>query len=134
MIVRTVPSASRLTPELELYDLPAVPYSMEVTCSPRGDRTIITVTGRLDAATAPGLDDTLNGIIGQGNTALVFDFSGLAYISSAGLRVLLSARKKVQPLNGTVVLCGLQPFVREVFEMTGFTRIFPVVSNPEEMP
>jgi anti-anti-sigma factor len=61
-------------------------------------------------------------------------FQASPYISSAGLRVLLSARKKVQPLNGTVVLCGLQPFVREVFEMTGFTRIFPVVSNPEEMP
>jgi len=114
---------------MELYDLTAVPYTMEVTCTPRGDRTIITVTGRLDAATAPGLDDTLNGIIAQGTTALVFDFSGLSYISSAGLRVLLSARKKVQPRNGTVMLCGLQPFVREVFEMTGFTRIFPVVSD-----
>lgn len=105
---------------------------MDVTWAPGAERTIVTVTGRLDAATAPLLDTTLCGIIDQGNTALLFDFSGLSYISSAGLRVLLSTRKKVQAHNGTVVLCGLQPFVREVFEMTGFTRIFPVVTCPGE--
>jgi anti-sigma B factor antagonist len=105
---------------------------MDLSGSVTGNRAVITVTGRVDAATCPGLEDAVHRYISQGCTGLVFDFSGLDYISSAGLRVLLSARKQLVPLNGTVVLVGLRPFVREVFDMTGFSKIFPIYQTLEE--
>jgi anti-anti-sigma factor len=105
---------------------------MELNGSTNGDRAVITVTGRVDAATCPGFEEAVYRFLSQGCTGLVFDFSGLDYISSAGLRVLLSARKQLIPLNGTIVLVGLRPFVREVFDMTGFSKIFPIYQTLEE--
>lgn len=97
-----------------------------------GSRFVVTVTGRIDALTAPRLEESVRGCVERGVTLLVFDFTGLEYISSAGLRVLLSARKQLLPQGGTVVLIGLRPLVREVFDMTGFSKLFPVYATIEE--
>jgi anti-anti-sigma factor len=105
---------------------------MELKDEIRGNRAIITVTGRIDAVASPVLEEAVHRSITRGGSDLVFDFSGLDYISSAGLRVLLSARKQLLPANGTVVLVGLRPFVREVFDMTGFSKIFPIYGTLEE--
>ena len=86
--------------------------------------TIIEIVGRLDTITAPALDKTINEDIGDTKN-LVLDVKGMEYISSAGLRVLLSAQKKMQAI-GSMKLTGVCEDVMEVFEMTGFADILSI--------
>lgn len=90
---------------------------------------IVTVAGRIDAATSKDLESALNSLIEKNNNTIVIDLAGVEYISSVGLRVMLAALKKVRPKQGDVKLAALQPFVREVFEITGFTKLFAIYSN-----
>ena len=88
------------------------------------EETIIKIVGRLDTTTAPDLGKTINEDIADTEN-LVLDFKKLEYISSAGLRVLLSAQKKMQKL-GAMKLTNVCEDVMEVFEMTGFSDIFTI--------
>ena len=86
--------------------------------------TIIEVAGRLDTIAAPVLDKTINEDIGDTKN-LVLDIKGVEYISSAGLRVLLGAQKKMQKI-GTMKVVNVCEAVMEVFEMTGFADILVI--------
>ena len=86
--------------------------------------TIIEIVGRLDTITAPALDKTINEDIGDTKN-LVLDVKGMEYISSAGLRVLLAAQKKMQKI-GSMKVNGVCEEVMEVFEMTGFADILVI--------
>ena len=88
------------------------------------DETIIEIVGRLDTTTAPVLDKTINEDIGN-TKKLVLDVKGMEYISSAGLRVLLSAQKKMQKI-GSMKVRNVCEEVMEVFEMTGFADILVI--------
>ena len=85
---------------------------------------IIKIAGRLDTTTAPALDKTINEDI-KDAVNIVLDLKGLEYISSAGLRVLLSAQKKMQKI-GSMKLKNVCEEVMEVFEMTGFSDILTI--------
>jgi anti-sigma B factor antagonist len=93
---------------------------------------IVSVSGRIDGTTSKDLETILNELIDQNKSDIVLDLEGVVYISSVGLRVLLATQKKVRPRKGEVKLVSLQPFVREVFEMTGFTRLFSIYPNQGE--
>ena len=86
--------------------------------------TIIEVAGRLDTITAPALDKTINEGI-EGTKDLVLDLGGLEYISSAGLRVLLAAQKKMQRI-GSMKVKNVCDSIMEVFEITGFADILEI--------
>ena len=86
--------------------------------------TIIEIVGRLDTVTAPALDKTINEDIGETKN-LVLDVKGMEYISSAGLRVLLAAQKKMQKI-GSMKVTGVCEEVMEVFEITGFADILTI--------
>ena len=86
--------------------------------------TTIEVAGRLDTITAPVLEKTVNENV-DGTQTLILDFKGLEYISSAGLRVLLGAQKKMQKV-GSMKLTGVCEEVMEVLEMTGFADILTI--------
>jgi anti-sigma B factor antagonist len=86
--------------------------------------TVLRVVGRLDTVTAPALDKTIQEAIGETGT-LILDMQSLEYISSAGLRVLLGAQKKMQKI-GTMKLVNVCEAVMEVFEMTGFADILVI--------
>ena len=88
------------------------------------EETTIELVGRLDTTTAPDLGKTINEDIADTEN-LVLDFKKLEYISSAGLRVLLSAQKKMQKL-GAMKLTNVCEDVMEVFEMTGFSEILTI--------
>ena len=88
------------------------------------EETTIVIAGRLDTTTAPDLDKTINEDIVETDN-LILDFKKLEYISSAGLRVLLSAQKKMQKL-GTMKLINVCEDVMEVFELTGFSDILTI--------
>ena len=88
------------------------------------EETRIEITGRLDTITAPDLEKTIETDVSD-KTNLVFDVKGLEYISSAGLRVLLAAQKKMSK-HGTMKIKNVCPEVMEIFEVTGFTDILTI--------
>ena len=88
------------------------------------EATVIEVAGRLDTITAPMLDKTINEDI-SGVKNLILDMKEVAYVSSAGLRVLLSAQKKMQKV-GSMKVRNVCAEVMEVFEMTGFADILVI--------
>ena len=88
------------------------------------EETIIKLVGRLDTTTAPALDKTINEDIADTKN-LVLDVKELEYISSAGLRVLLGAQKKMQKI-GSMKVTNVCEEVMEVFEMTGFADILTI--------
>ena len=97
---------------------------MTIEIKKNANETIIEITGRLDTITAPALDKTIREDIGDTRN-LVLDMKGMEYISSAGLRVLLSAQKKLQKI-GSMKITGVCEEVMEVFEMTGFADILAI--------
>ena len=97
---------------------------MTIEIKKNAAETIIEIVGRLDTITAPALDKTINEDIGDAQN-LVLDVKGLEYISSAGLRVLLSAQKKMQKV-GSMKVINVCEAAMEVFEMTGFADILVI--------
>ena len=97
---------------------------MTIEIKKNTEETIIEIVGRLDTITAPALDKTINEDIGDTKN-LVLDVKGMEYISSAGLRVILAAQKKMQKI-GSMKVTGVCEEVMEVFEMTGFADILVI--------
>ena len=94
--------------------------------------TTFTVTGPLNATTAPTAGATLAGTIDAGDSHLVLNLAGVDYISSAGLRVLLTTTQRLSRQSGKLVLCELQPGVREVLEISGLLTVFAVAATEAE--
>ena len=97
---------------------------MTIEIKRNAEETIIELVGRLDTTTAPALDKTINEDIAD-TKHLVLNLKGLEYISSAGLRVLLGAQKKMQKI-GSMKVTHVREAVMEVFEMTGFADILAI--------
>jgi len=95
-------------------------------------RVILRLDGRLDAVSAPILDKKLNELIAADHYHLLLDFSRIDYLSSAGMRVLLSATKKLMAKKGDLILFSLGDEVEEVIKMSGFDKIFRIFSSEEE--
>mgnify|MGYP003405972846 FL=1 len=89
-----------------------------------GTQMTVALTGRLDTITAPELESSLKEDI-DGVTELNFDFTNLEYISSAGLRVLLSAQK-IMNKQGSMVVKNANDMIKDVFDVTGFSDILKV--------
>ena len=97
---------------------------MTIEIKKNQQETVIEIVGRLDTITAPALAKTISEDIGN-TTTLVLDVKGMEYISSAGLRVLLSAQKKMQKI-GSMKVINVCEAVMDVFEMTGFADILVI--------
>jgi anti-sigma B factor antagonist len=97
---------------------------MEVGDKKAGDVSVLYLTGRLDAYAANDVEKRLNSATEKAPVNLVVCMDKLEYISSSGLRVLLASLKKARKLQGDVRLAGLQPYVKEVFDVAGFTQLF----------
>ena len=97
---------------------------MNINIEKENGVTVIKIEGRLDTTTAPELEKAINGE-GEELKNLVLDFKGVDYISSAGLRVLLTAQKKMNA-QGNMELRGVSEAVMDVFEMTGFADILVI--------
>ena len=97
---------------------------MTIEIKKNADEVVIQICGRLDTITAPTLDKTINEEIGDTKN-LILDMKSMEYISSAGLRVLLGAQKKMQKI-GSMKVVNVCEEVMEVFEMTGFADILVI--------
>jgi anti-anti-sigma factor len=103
---------------------------MQITEIKSGAVTVAAFEGRLDTATAATAEAKLLALLAQG--AVVADLSEVRYVSSAGLRVLLKAAKQAKTAGQGFSVCGLQPSVREVFEISGFDKIIPAYASRAE--
>jgi len=102
---------------------------MQISERQEGGITVLSLEGRLDAQSAGGVEETFKKKMEEGASKLLVDLSGVEYVSSAGLRVLLATSKKLNAQGGKLVLCGLKPYVQEVFEVAGFTSIFEILPD-----
>jgi anti-sigma B factor antagonist len=93
---------------------------------------VIRVSGRLDSATAPRFEERLMAAISDGEKHIAVNFESLEYISSAGLRVLLKAARELKKAGGGLALCCMRDYIREVFDLSGFVSIIPVVATEGE--
>ncbi|HLO75808.1 MAG TPA: STAS domain-containing protein [Magnetospirillum sp.] len=99
---------------------------MAINVSKIDDVTIISLVGRLDSNSAGEGERTVAELLDGGVARLALDFTNLDHISSAGLRVVLVAAKRIKAAAGKLVIFGMQNHVREVFEMSGFLVILTV--------
>ncbi|HSY52813.1 MAG TPA: STAS domain-containing protein [Opitutaceae bacterium] len=105
----------------------------DVSKENEGTHVRIILQGDLTSATAPQLESALAGYLaGGGPPDWLLDLGQLGFSSSAGLRVFLAYAKKIKNAKGRLVLCNLQPNVREVFDLSGFTQIFTIESGADE--
>ncbi len=105
---------------------------MDITTADREGNTVLSVHGRVDTSTAPELEQAINKQIGDGNRKILLDFSGVNYISSGGLRVLLATAKKLKNPGDKFGLCCLAPEVLKILKLTGFTSIFSIYPSEGE--
>lgn len=97
---------------------------MNIEKNLNGKELVLAVSGRLDTTTAPLLENEIkDGLLGI--ECLVFDFSSLEYLSSAGLRVLLQAQKTMNK-QGEMIIKNINETVREIFDVTGFSDVLTV--------
>lgn len=102
---------------------------MDIIETRNGDTLVLDVAGRLDTDTSGAFEKELIGRIEGGETDLVLDFARLDFVSSAGMRVLLMAAKRIRTARGRMVLCGLADEIRNVFQISGFTAVLTIVPS-----
>lgn len=96
------------------------------------DITVINLRGKIDAANSDEADAELASIFEKGEKFYIFDLCGLEYISSAGLRVFLTASKKIKSGGGNFVFCEVSEEIRELFDITGLLHVFTLCGTLEE--
>jgi len=104
---------------------------MEIVIIEKPAATVFSISGRMDALSAPDVEAGINQWLEQNKMKLIMDLERLDYISSAGLRILLSAAKKMKARGGVLLLAHLQAGVKQVFEISGFTAIMPIYETVE---
>ena len=93
---------------------------------------MIGIDGRLDTTNYSVLEKKLMELIDTGQSKLLVNLSEMDYVSSSGLRILLMALKRITVAKGKFALCSLQPNIKEIFEISGFTNIFEIYDNEEK--
>ncbi|MFN5745504.1 MAG: STAS domain-containing protein [Methylococcaceae bacterium] len=105
---------------------------LNITSNNQLDSLVMGLEGRIDATSAKELEQQCLTLIEAGTTKIVMDFGGVNFISSAGLRVVLLVAKKLEPLSGSLKLSRLNPTLHDVFEISGFSRLFVITTTVEE--
>ncbi len=105
---------------------------MAISAAREGGTIIAKADGRIDGSNASDFQADLHANIEDEDKALVLDFEGVSYISSAGLRVLLLTAKKIEGNGGKMALCSLSEPIREVFRISGFDNIIPIHDSQAE--
>ncbi|NQX62827.1 STAS domain-containing protein [Paenibacillus qinlingensis] len=105
---------------------------MIITEQLQGDIVLVSLQGRLDGNTSASLESAFAKLVEQGKGKFVFNLQGLDYVSSAGLRSLLSAAKMVKVIQGKLALARMNEQVKEVFDMSGFSSIFKLYDTEDE--
>lgn len=106
------------------YKQRGIPMTINKTIS--GNTVTLALSGRLDTVTSTQLTDELEQSFEAGSINLILDFGDLNYISSAGLRVLLTTQKRVNALGTKLKIISVNDTVREIFDITGFSNVLEI--------
>ena len=104
---------------------------MEIQKKKEKETVVVSVKGRLDAVSSPEFEKELAALMAEGESIFILDFGSLDYISSAGLRSILAATKKLKEKKGKLLLASLKEVVKEVFDISGFSAIIPIHDTVE---
>ncbi len=102
---------------------------MEIRDESIGDVRVVTARGRLDGTASGAFGERIQALIDSDRPKLLIDFAGIDFVTSAGLRAVLTILKRVKAMNGVFALCGVQAPVREVLDITGFAGMIEI--HPE---
>jgi anti-sigma B factor antagonist len=105
---------------------------MEIIEEMQNDIIIYRLNGQLDRNTSQKFEQKLFQAISVGSKNMVIDFKDLDYISSAGIRVILKATKDIKLKDGRIMLCSMQDYVKEVFEVSGVASLLPIVATMDD--
>lgn len=117
-------SGKRLDKAIRFDDIPKM--TTDIHTKKEANGTVVQLKGKVDATSAPAVEQALVTVIDQGEKKLVIDCTAMDFISSAGLRSLLMAVKKMKAAGGLIALSGLQSSVKEVFDISGFSALFTI--------
>ena len=105
---------------------------MNISESKQGNVTIMQIQGKLDSMNSPELDKRLTSLVESGIRQIALDLAGIDYVSSAGLRVFLSAAKRLKQAQGKLALANLSAQVQQIFDIAGFESILPIFKTVNE--
>ena len=105
---------------------------MNITTEKIDNFSVLNIDGRIDSSNFTVFEEEINRILSNSVTNIIFNCKGLNYISSSGLRVFLVAQKKIISLKGRLYLCNMQPAIKEIFSISGFSNIFRIFDTLEE--
>lgn len=105
--------------------------AMQIRRQAENGITVVILEGRLDATAAPEAQRAFSDVLTEGVRHVLVDLSGVEYVSSGGIRAIVMLYKGVERENGEVKLCGLTPFVAEVFEITNLKAMFEICTTRE---
>ena len=105
---------------------------MEICFGKKGEWTTVTVHGRIDTISAPEFEKSLGEQMMQGSTRFLIDLGKCDYISSAGLRCILTSGKNAKARGGELACCGLSGMVKQVFDISGFGSLLRVYDSPDD--
>ncbi len=105
---------------------------MEIATKDHDQVKIVYIPGQMDTNTSPDVQNQLTQLINAGATRMLINLEDLNYISSAGLRVLLSTAKQLKSCSGELRICSLNEMAQEVFDISGFNNILNVFKTEED--
>ena len=97
---------------------------MQTIINRKDKKVEITVSGRIDTSASPEFEQSLSGLMNEDDLDVMMDCSAMDYISSSGLRVFLTLLKALKAHGGSLTLISMQEGIREIFDMTGFSKLF----------
>jgi len=105
---------------------------MNIVESEKNNITILSVSGRMDATTAPQFNEACQNVLSSGKKSVIVDLGGLEYISSAGLRSILVMGKSCKSAQANLAFCSMQNMVADMFKLSGFISILKVYPSQDE--
>jgi anti-anti-sigma factor len=97
-----------------------------------GDVVVVEVEGKMNTTDSPEAGAYLDDLLAEGATKILLNLAGVDFVASTGLRVILATGKKLAASGGKMVICELNPTVKEVFRMSGFSQMFTVTETEAE--
>jgi serine/threonine-protein kinase RsbW len=104
---------------------------MNITSKSIEQGVLVTIDGRIDTTNYNVFENAMNQLFEENVNAIFLDCSGLSYISSSGLRVFLTVQKKMMSTGGKFLLFAMQPTIKEIFDISGFSSIFSIFDTED---
>jgi anti-anti-sigma factor len=105
---------------------------MDIKKEKKGEFLVLQIDGRIDTTNYTEFEKFVSEVIDLGDKNLVLDCKNLNYISSSGLRVFLITQKRLMGAAGKLHLCNMQPSIKEIFDISGFSTIFKIYDSEDE--